>query len=789
MDVTSLAASEKTLSLLASSQEHLDADRLDELTAKLFSAEGQAQCLASRLLWRTPFLKRTAEVIAIFPFHAPSWQKEFLGHAAVSCGVESHKNTVGGMLLEALVAHIAQHCQNEAPGTLMLFCLLESILEACGAAPAVRETLCRRCPRFRLCFILLSHWRLPRDNWISERRSIESSSALIFALVAMMTSESEIPEESSALLLRLLERGQEVFLAPLALQSNRVARGLAEAKPNGSKGTALLAFYRMCALHPALFNACLSSHSDLTEHAESIAVGLSRHLATGEPFLVAAAAGLVEDFGVAFAGEDTKVEGWLRKAQLSQWLIEALSRTGDVAAQSAVCAALRSLGEDPKLRPLFPAAADALMDPGEACSSSWLLAATELERRQLLRQAAEALEPLVAEGLDAGVFAPRMLIPLLHAARDLSKEGTLSLDDCLEPDLWQFWQVVLQILQMLGQLFVMLAQATWAARCATAVGGTFLQRHDGLGDVTLLLRFAQKLGTGSAGHLLARDLWAALSAMLWPMLQLDGMATQEEVSSFKECCLQLGHLVPQLFETQLSEAELQGHPGPEVVLDEDPSAGQLLSVLLVPFLTVDANSLSVVFLTCAVARAAARAVSVATSAPSDAVEWLALVELGAARLRRAAAKSMAEGGALEEWRLLKCSSIPNGHKELTTALGWLLASADEEGTEPIEADETKEKLLSPAGERSKIEQQKGRLPWPGIFFVEYLTFTTCCKDPEFCRKHDMWKGDVGVEKGQGVFVAHPGEWCWLRDCLPSPRWMSSRVEVLLGHALQARASR
>ena len=28
------------LSLLASSQEHLDADRLDELTAKLFSAEG-----------------------------------------------------------------------------------------------------------------------------------------------------------------------------------------------------------------------------------------------------------------------------------------------------------------------------------------------------------------------------------------------------------------------------------------------------------------------------------------------------------------------------------------------------------------------------------------------------------------------------------------------------------------------------------------------------------------------------------------------------------------------------
>ena len=38
----------------------------------------------------------------------------------------------------------------------------------------------------------------------------------------------------------------------------------------------------------------------------------------------------------------------------------------------------------------------------EACSSSWLLAATELERRQLLRQAAEALEPLVAEGLDAG---------------------------------------------------------------------------------------------------------------------------------------------------------------------------------------------------------------------------------------------------------------------------------------------------------------------------------------------------------------------------------------------------
>ena len=48
-----------------------------------------------------------------------------------------------------------------------------------------------------------------------------------------------------------------------------------------------------------------SSH--LTSAVE--AVGLSRHLATGEPFLVAAAAGLVEDFGVAFAGVDGMVWG------------------------------------------------------------------------------------------------------------------------------------------------------------------------------------------------------------------------------------------------------------------------------------------------------------------------------------------------------------------------------------------------------------------------------------------------------------------------------------------------
>ena len=59
---------------------------------------------------------------------------------------------------------------------------------------------------------------------------------------------------------------------------------------------------RMCALHPSLLRAVLLS-GDVTFDAESIAVGLSRHLASSEAPLMAAAAELVEDLGVIFAGQ------------------------------------------------------------------------------------------------------------------------------------------------------------------------------------------------------------------------------------------------------------------------------------------------------------------------------------------------------------------------------------------------------------------------------------------------------------------------------------------------------
>ena len=52
--------------------------------------------------------------------------------------MDTKGDTVTRRLPRFVSSHIAELCGNK-----------ESILEACGAAPAVRETLCRRCPRFR----------------------------------------------------------------------------------------------------------------------------------------------------------------------------------------------------------------------------------------------------------------------------------------------------------------------------------------------------------------------------------------------------------------------------------------------------------------------------------------------------------------------------------------------------------------------------------------------------------------------------------------------------------------
>eukprot|EP00435_Cladocopium_sp_Y103_P051642 s568_g16.t1 len=365
---------------------------IQEVTGTLFSPEGRAQRLVTKLLWRTAFLKRCTEVLGshrgspemslkLLELVARMFAEELLGSASISCGVArpNHKGDVDGMLLDALVAHIDHQCRSEAPGVLLLFQLLEHILEACGAAPDVREALCRR---------------------------IQSSNAIVSTLVSSMTLETDmdISEESGALLLRLLERGGHEFLAPLAQNSGRSS---------------------------AAAETLLSWHS---QHA----VGLSRHLASGEGALMAAAAELVEDLGAIFRGEDVQVEGWLRKAQLAQWLIECLRR-GDLSARCAACGALKQLPLDDQLRPLHAVAADALMEPlwelkVDACGDALSLASSGAERQQLLQAAADTLERLNAEET-CGLFAPQKLIPLLRAAKDLSQEGrgcTIMIDSSVQ---------------------------------------------------------------------------------------------------------------------------------------------------------------------------------------------------------------------------------------------------------------------------------------------------------------------------------------------------------------------
>ncbi|CAJ1335040.1 unnamed protein product [Effrenium voratum] len=219
-----------------------DDSAVQRLSATVLGSEGRALCLGSRLLWRTSFLKRCTDDFLASAHSSAAPQlinmltrmvaEECLGQASVSCSVERHA-AVGGMLLEALVAHVAQHCTQKAPGLAQLFQLLESILEAFGAAPAALDTL---------------------------SRTIESSSPVLAALVS-------VPDDGSGggLLLRLAERGGKELSPHLARESRRLAHSLAEAQPGSQLATTLLALYRMCALHPELFESLLSG--DLTAHA------------------------------------------------------------------------------------------------------------------------------------------------------------------------------------------------------------------------------------------------------------------------------------------------------------------------------------------------------------------------------------------------------------------------------------------------------------------------------------------------------------------------------------------
>ncbi|CAJ1387214.1 unnamed protein product [Effrenium voratum] len=523
----------------------------------------------------------------------------------------------------------------------------------------------------------------------------------------------------------------------------------------------------MCALHPELFESLLSG--DLTAHAESIAVGLSRHLACEVSALRLAAAELAEDFAAFFEGA---VEGWMRKAHLAQWLVEACRRGEDLGARAAACRALGRLDE-PRLQ---TAAADALMD---ACSFALSVTAPVGEKRQVLQMAAESLSRCPG----SGAFAPQQLVAILRAAVDT--EGDL-LEDCLEPvyfcvthrpmDSEMSISCLAELLdattalarqdlmqdfmsETLGQIMVMLSDIVWSRARSLCAESRHDGRLQGLPELDLLIRAAELLGRGS---LRKAELVRALAAALWPALELGASFSEEQAAAFIKCCLQLDYLVPKLMDNEVLLAE----DGPEGAAEE-LAAGQLMAVLLIPFLSVDAVSLqplvppselqrlcsallrsedawlaraaaaaaaetdleeaeldrlamglpplplrAVVLLTCAVGRCAQKAAGFVCGFAGEklALAWGPLL----AETRR----SMAEPNAQEEWRLLK-NLLPNGRNQLITALGWLLASAEE-------AEDAKDILLR------AIELE--------------------CASPEM------------------------EDWRWLSNCLPSPLWMAQRLE-------------
>ncbi|CAE7402939.1 unnamed protein product, partial [Symbiodinium necroappetens] len=804
-----------------------------ELSAIIFGPEGRAQCLASRLLWRTSFLKWSAEALATStepaaPLHlidclSRCVAEEFLGQATMACGVDSHKAAVSGMLLEALVTHVAQHCATytvdvgpKAPslGILLLFHLLERILEACGAVPAVLESLCR---------------------------NLEATGSVLATLVSSLaceTVETEHEEDRfrhspGSLLLRLCERGSPALGAALTSAAARLSRTLAAATPGSQTATTLLAMYRMCALHPELFECLLSG--DVTAHAESIAVGLSRHLTCQEPALRAAAAELAEDFGAHFAGndDDERVDGWMRKANLAQWLIEACQSGEDLATRAAAARAMGRFADDPVLlRGLQTSAADALV---YACADAVRLPGAAAARRGLLLAATGSLARL-APG--AGAYNPEVLVPLLRAAEQLPLrpgQGSVTLEECMEPVYLSAANrpIELSSSQCLGsllglsaalalrkevgsrpliygalcKLFVGIADAAWASIQSRLAGADEGWPCGGpvLGDVDVMVRCAEKLGsvTPSDQSLPKSHLVASLAALLWPLLELDTSCWSEDQGLvLRGCLVKLGHLVPELCTEDDCEMLSEDLPQAEgsAMSDTSLAAGRLLTVLLAPYLSLGTTSLQLLvkpgdlclasaslhsghrpdtFMAWLVLGAALRA----SGSKGAELEEVALESLMEAALPLLPLRTVASLAAAVGRAVTRAAALPERAAFATEALGQAtraLRGAAAQSMAYTGADEEwrwlKEDGAAELGSAlgwllatvEDAEDAKDVLL--SAVVLEYL---------EGCRLRQVAESGSTSE-----IVCEPGDWAWLSQCLPSPMWMAQRVEVLLGHALQ-----
>ncbi|CAE7713946.1 unnamed protein product, partial [Symbiodinium sp. CCMP2456] len=672
--------------------------------------------------------------------------------------------------------------------------------------------------------------------------NLEASGSVLATLVSSLACETVEPEHEDdrfrhspgSLLLRLCERGSPALGAALTSAAARLSRTLAAATPGSQTATTLLAMYRMCALHPELFECLLSG--DVTAHAESIAVGLSRHLTCQEPALRAAAAELAEDFGAHFAGndDDGRVEGWMRKAHLAQWLIEACQSGEDLATRAAAARAMGRFADDPVLlRGLQTSAADALV---YACADAVRLPGAAAARRGLLLAATGSLARL-APG--AGAYNPEALVPLLRAAEQLPLRpgpGSVTLEECMEPVYLSAANrpIELPSSQCLGsllglsaalalrkevgsrpliygalcKLFVGVADAAWASiqsRLAGADEG-WPCGDPVLGDVDVMVRCAEKLGsaTPSGQSLPKSHLVASLAALLWPLLELDTSCWSEDQGLVLRGCLvkPLGHLVPELCTEDDCEMLSEDLPQAEgsAMSDTSLAAGRLLTVLLAPYLSLGTTSLQLLvkpgdlclasaslhrgqrpdtFMAWLVLGAALRA----SGSKGAELEEVALESLMEAALPLLPLRTVASLAAAVGRAVTRAAALPERAAFATEALGQAtraLRGAAAQSMAYTGADEEwrwlKEDGAAELGSAlgwllATVEDaEDAKDVLLSAVVLEYL---------EGCRLRQ-----VAENKSASEIVCEPGDWAWLSQCLPSPMWMAQRVEVLLGHALQ-----
>eukprot|EP00929_Paragymnodinium_shiwhaense_P051501 TRINITY_DN25907_c0_g1_i8.p1 TRINITY_DN25907_c0_g1~~TRINITY_DN25907_c0_g1_i8.p1 ORF type:complete len:931 (+),score=205.65 TRINITY_DN25907_c0_g1_i8:117-2909(+) len=409
---------------------------IEELSMFVFNADARGQRLAGRLLWRTPLLQRTVDVIVECALVQRAATDLLLDFSA-RCVVEEHEAAVAaGGVLQRYGNARQQRTQDALDAVVALALSKAAKLPGDYDFATVHDGW--RNPA--LIFLARTLASLTREGADRLVEKVESASpllaGLLWAIRVPPTCHADLEAEAaSSILLRVAERqsGLEALNPHLVSASAQLCEKFAAVEAGSAPATTMLALFSLCALQPASLLSCLSGTDGGFAQLTKMACGVQAHLRSGSATSQAAAASLVE--AVAAALPEDFVGVWFSSFGLAEWLLSACLDGLDFSAKAAAARATGFLVRDKiLLNRVRGFAADVLLDacaaavttrPSQGSSSVGFdgttadvvaPGASQVEaRRELLEAAAASLQKILGAACAQPVAAEK-LTRLLRAA-------------------------------------------------------------------------------------------------------------------------------------------------------------------------------------------------------------------------------------------------------------------------------------------------------------------------------------------------------------------------------------